>query len=77
MLREEGFEVRVVNATQEKVKDIVECDTILVGSGIQVKNGQANRKNSWTSSPESTTPETGMLSEPGRRSWLRKFASGI
>jgi menaquinone-dependent protoporphyrinogen oxidase len=44
ILRQEGLEVRVVNAKQEKIKDIAEYDLVIVGSGIQ------NRK--WTSEPE-------------------------
>jgi menaquinone-dependent protoporphyrinogen IX oxidase len=43
-LRQEGFEVRVVNAKEENVKDIAEYDLIIVGSGIQV--------NRWTGEPE-------------------------
>lgn len=34
VLREEGLEVRVVDAKKEKVKDIASYDLILVGSGI-------------------------------------------
>jgi len=44
VLRQEGLEVRVVNAKQEEVKDIAGYDIILVGSGIQI--------NKWTSEPE-------------------------
>jgi menaquinone-dependent protoporphyrinogen oxidase len=36
ILREEGFEVRVVNAKEEKVKDISEYELVVVGSGIQM-----------------------------------------
>jgi len=36
ILREEGFEVRVVNAKEEKVKDISEHELVVVGSGIQM-----------------------------------------
>jgi menaquinone-dependent protoporphyrinogen IX oxidase len=43
-LRREGMEVRVVNAKEEKVKDISEYDLVIVGSGIQM--------NRWTSEPE-------------------------
>jgi menaquinone-dependent protoporphyrinogen IX oxidase len=43
-LRQEGFEVRVVNAKDEKVKDITEYDLVIVGSGIQI--------NRWTGEPE-------------------------
>ena len=34
ILRQEGLEVRVVNAKQEKIKDIAEYDLVIVGSGI-------------------------------------------
>jgi len=44
VLRKEGFEVRVVNAKEEKVNDITEYELIIVGSGIQI--------NRWTSEPE-------------------------
>ena len=36
VLREEGFDVRVVNTTKEKVKDISEYDLIIVGAGMQM-----------------------------------------
>jgi menaquinone-dependent protoporphyrinogen oxidase len=36
ILREEGFEVRVVDAKEEKVKDISEYELVVVGSGIQM-----------------------------------------
>jgi menaquinone-dependent protoporphyrinogen oxidase len=36
ILREGGFEVRVVNAKQEKIKDISEYELVIVGSGIQM-----------------------------------------
>jgi menaquinone-dependent protoporphyrinogen oxidase len=36
ILREEGFEVRVVNAKEESVKDITEYELVVVGSGIQM-----------------------------------------
>jgi len=36
VLRTEGLEVRVVNAAKEAVKDISECDLIIVGSGMQM-----------------------------------------
>ncbi len=35
-LRQEGFEVKVANAKEEKVQSIIEFDLILVGSGIQM-----------------------------------------
>jgi menaquinone-dependent protoporphyrinogen oxidase len=35
-LREEGFDVRVVNAKEEKVKDISEYELVVVGSGMQM-----------------------------------------
>lgn len=43
-LRQEGLDVRVVNAREEKVKDIAEYNLVIVGSGIQI--------NKWTSEPE-------------------------
>ena len=43
-LRQNRLDVRVVNAKDEKVKDITEYDTIIVGSGIQI--------NKWTGEPE-------------------------
>jgi menaquinone-dependent protoporphyrinogen IX oxidase len=43
-LRKEGIEVRVVNAKEEKVKDIAEYDLVIVGSGIQIYR--------WTGEPE-------------------------
>ncbi|MCL5949626.1 MAG: flavodoxin domain-containing protein [Candidatus Bathyarchaeota archaeon] len=36
VLQSEGFEVKVVNAKEEKVKDISPYDLILVGSGMQM-----------------------------------------
>jgi menaquinone-dependent protoporphyrinogen oxidase len=36
VLREESFDVKVVNAKEEKVKDISEYDLIVVGSGMQM-----------------------------------------
>ena len=44
ILLQEGLEVRIVNAKQEKVNDIAEYDLVIVGSGIQI--------NRWTSEPE-------------------------
>jgi menaquinone-dependent protoporphyrinogen IX oxidase len=44
VLREEGLDVQVVNAKQEKVRDIAEYDLVIVGSGIQI--------NRWTGEPE-------------------------
>jgi menaquinone-dependent protoporphyrinogen IX oxidase len=44
ILRQEGLEVRVVNAKEEKVKDITDYDLVVVGSGILF--------NRWTSEPE-------------------------
>ncbi len=43
-LRQEGLEVRVVNAKEEKVKDIAPYGIVIVGSGIQI--------NRWTGEPE-------------------------
>jgi len=44
ILRKEGIEVRVVNAKEEKVKDIADYDLVIVGSGIQIYR--------WTGEPE-------------------------
>jgi len=44
ILRQEGLDVRVVNAKEEKVKDIAEYGLVIVSSGIQV--------NRWTGEPE-------------------------
>ena len=44
ILRQEGIEVRVVNAKEEKVKAITDYDLVIVGSGIQI--------NRWTGEPE-------------------------
>ncbi|MCW4046192.1 MAG: flavodoxin domain-containing protein [Candidatus Bathyarchaeota archaeon] len=44
ILRQEGLDVRVVNAKQEKVKGIAEYDLVIVGSGIQIHR--------WTKEPE-------------------------
>ena len=44
ILRKEGLEVRVVNAKDEKVRDIAEYDLVVVGSGIQIHK--------WTGGPE-------------------------
>jgi len=44
VLRKEGFDVRVVNAKEEKVRDIAEYDFVIVGSGIQI--------NRWTGQAE-------------------------
>ncbi len=43
-LRQEGFDVKVVNAKEDKVKDITEYKLVLVGSGIQMGK--------WTKEPE-------------------------
>jgi menaquinone-dependent protoporphyrinogen oxidase len=43
-LRQEGFEVRNVNAKKEKVRGISEFDLVIVGSGIQMGR--------WTKEPE-------------------------
>lgn len=43
-LRNEGFDVRVVNAKKEKVRDISEYELVVVGSGIQIDR--------WTREPE-------------------------
>jgi menaquinone-dependent protoporphyrinogen oxidase len=36
VLREEGFETKVVNAKDEKIKDISEYELVVVGSGMQM-----------------------------------------
>ena len=43
-LRNEGFDVRVVNAKEEKVDDISEYELIIVGSGMKIDR--------WTKEPE-------------------------
>jgi menaquinone-dependent protoporphyrinogen IX oxidase len=43
-LQQEGLDVRVVNAKEEKVKGIAEYDLVIVGSGIQIHR--------WTKEPE-------------------------
>ena len=44
ILRQEGMDVRLVNAKEDKIKDITEYDLVLIGSGIQI--------NRWTGEPE-------------------------
>jgi menaquinone-dependent protoporphyrinogen oxidase len=44
VLRKEGFEVRVVNAKEDKVQSISEYEFIIVGSGIKMGR--------WTKEPE-------------------------
>jgi menaquinone-dependent protoporphyrinogen oxidase len=44
-LRQEGFEVEVVDAKKDKVQSINDYDLVIVGSGIQMGK--------WTSEPES------------------------
>ncbi len=44
VLRQEGFEVRVVDAKKDKVQSISEFELVIVGSGI--------RMGSWTKEPE-------------------------
>jgi menaquinone-dependent protoporphyrinogen oxidase len=36
VLREEGFDVKVVNAKEERIRDISEYELIIVGSGMQM-----------------------------------------
>src|SRR3990170_603988 len=36
ILREEGFDIKVVNAKEEKIKDISEYELVIVGSGLQM-----------------------------------------
>ena len=43
-LRQKGIETHVVNAKEEKIKEITQYDLVIVGSGIQI--------NRWTSEPE-------------------------
>jgi menaquinone-dependent protoporphyrinogen oxidase len=43
-LRQEGLDVKVVNAKKDKIKDINEYDLFIVGSGIKI--------NKWTKEPE-------------------------
>lgn len=44
VLRQEGFEVRVINAKDDKLQSISEYELIVVGSGIQMGR--------WTTEPE-------------------------
>ncbi len=44
ILRQKSIEVEVVNAKEEKVKDIAEYNLVVVGSGIQIHK--------WTGEPE-------------------------
>ena len=44
VLRQKGFDVKVVNAKKDKVKDITEYELVIVGSGIQIHR--------WTKEPE-------------------------
>ncbi len=44
ILREQGLDVRVVNAKKEKIKDIAEYNLVVVGSGIAIGR--------WTGEPE-------------------------
>lgn len=44
ILREEGFEVRVVNLKEDRVRDIGEYELVVVGSGMQIDR--------WTKEPE-------------------------
>ena len=43
-LRQEGLEVKVVNAKKDKIKDIGDYDLFIIGSGIQI--------NRWTKEPQ-------------------------
>jgi menaquinone-dependent protoporphyrinogen oxidase len=36
ILREEGFDVKIINTKEEKIRDISEYDLIVVGSGMQM-----------------------------------------
>ena len=44
VIRQEGFDVRVVNIKEDKVKDITEYELVIVGSGIKIGK--------WTKEPE-------------------------
>jgi len=44
VLGQEGFDVKVVNLKEDKVKDITEYDLVMVGSGIKIGK--------WTKEPE-------------------------
>jgi menaquinone-dependent protoporphyrinogen IX oxidase len=44
VLRQEGLEVRVANAKEERIRDIAEYDLVIVGSGILMDR--------WTGEPE-------------------------
>ena len=44
ILHDEGFEVKVVNAKEEKINNISKYDLIIVGSGLQIGK--------WTSEAE-------------------------
>jgi len=44
VLRQEGLDARVVNAKDEKIKDVAEYDLVVAGSGIQIGR--------WTGEPE-------------------------
>lgn len=44
IFRQEGLEARVVNAKEEKIREIAEYDLVIVGSGILI--------NKWTGEPE-------------------------
>jgi menaquinone-dependent protoporphyrinogen oxidase len=44
ILRQRDFEVKIVNAKEEKISDIADYDLVIVGSGIQIHR--------WTSEPE-------------------------
>jgi len=44
VLREDGFNVRVVNAKEEKMDDISEYELVIIGSGMRIDR--------WTKEPE-------------------------
>ena len=44
VLRQEGLDVKVVNAKKDKIKDITDYGLVIVGSGIKI--------NKWTKEPE-------------------------
>ena len=44
VLRQEGFDVDIVNVKKDKIKDITDYELVIVGSGIKI--------NKWTKEPE-------------------------
>ena len=56
-LHQEGWDVQVVNAKEEKVKNLAEYDLVVVGNGIQI--------NKWTGEPED-------FLKSSRRNWRKR-----